>query len=94
VHPYFFGDPFQKRTLLWLRNLPLLRHYKEATLFEPKTWADSKGEMEIGADGKKRAVWLNQAYALSEAERVKLRGRTFGSIARAMAAQWSPILKL
>ena len=24
IQPYFFGDPFQKRTLLWLKNLPLL----------------------------------------------------------------------
>lgn len=24
VHPYFFGDPWTKRTCLWLRNLPLL----------------------------------------------------------------------
>ena len=94
IHPYFFGDPFQKRTLLWLRNLPLLRHYKEATLFEPKTWADSKGEMQLGADGKIRAAWLNNAYAMAEEERVKVRSRTFAGIAQAMAAQWSPILKL
>ena len=24
VHPYYFGDPYQKRTCLWLKNLPLL----------------------------------------------------------------------
>lgn len=24
IHPYMFGDPYKKRTCLWLRNLPLL----------------------------------------------------------------------
>lgn len=24
VHPYYFGDPWKKRTCLWLKNLPLL----------------------------------------------------------------------
>jgi len=26
VQPYYFGDPFKKKTCLWLKNLPLLRH--------------------------------------------------------------------
>lgn len=25
VHPYYFGDPWTKRTCLWLKNLPLLK---------------------------------------------------------------------
>ncbi|MDR1203601.1 MAG: hypothetical protein LBL58_18490 [Tannerellaceae bacterium] len=25
VYPYYFGDPWKKRTCLWLKNLPLLR---------------------------------------------------------------------
>lgn len=24
IHPFYFGDPWQKRTCLWLKNLPLL----------------------------------------------------------------------
>src|SRR5215472_1570242 len=24
VHPFYFGDPYKKRTCLWLKNLPLL----------------------------------------------------------------------
>lgn len=25
IHPYYFGEPFSKRTCLWLENLPFLR---------------------------------------------------------------------
>jgi len=28
IQPYYFGDPFQKTTCLWLKNLPLLVHSK------------------------------------------------------------------
>jgi site-specific DNA-cytosine methylase len=31
VHPYFFGDPWTKRTCLWLRNLPLLQKVNVVT---------------------------------------------------------------
>lgn len=24
IHPYFFGEPYSKKTMLWLKNLPLL----------------------------------------------------------------------
>ncbi|HMG16752.1 MAG TPA: hypothetical protein VK590_14950, partial [Saprospiraceae bacterium] len=32
VHPYYFGDEFQKTTCLWLHNLKPLVHVKESNL--------------------------------------------------------------
>jgi hypothetical protein len=87
IHPYYFGDEYQKRTCLWLRGLPCLQHYQSDTLFNKKTWA-GKGELERGKDGKVRAAWLNQAYALPKEQRQTVRSRTFQGIADAMAAQW------
>lgn len=31
VHPYYFGDPWTKRTCLWLKNLPLLQKVNVVT---------------------------------------------------------------
>ena len=39
IEPYFFGDPFKKRTCLWLKNLPQLVHHKYDDLFSQKTHA-------------------------------------------------------
>jgi hypothetical protein len=87
IHPYYFGDEYQKRTCLWLRGLPCLEHYKVDTLFNKKTWV-GKGELEQGKDGKVRAAWSNQAYALPKEQRQTVRSMTFQGIADAMAAQW------
>jgi site-specific DNA-cytosine methylase len=37
IHPYYFGEPYSKRTCLWLKNLPLLKYNLNDTLFEQKT---------------------------------------------------------
>ncbi|MBE6838180.1 MAG: hypothetical protein E7507_01370 [Ruminococcus sp.] len=76
IHPYMFGDPFQKRTCLWLKNLPLL----EPTYFLPKPdaiYVDSKG---------KRRNWVETR---SSSDRQKIRSKTFPGIAEAMAFQFT-----
>lgn len=89
IHPYFFGDEFSKPTWLWLKNLPLLIHAKETTLFEQKTHV-GKGDFTYHVDknGKLRgdATWY---YMQTPGpDRWKNRAKTFPGIANAMADQW------
>jgi hypothetical protein len=73
IHPYFFGDNVQKRTCLWLKNLPKLM---------PTNVVD-KGKKYINKRGKSNGtVWYqcNPDW--------KHRSRTFQGIADAMAEQW------
>lgn len=50
IHPYYMGDPHQKRTCLWLKNLPLLQH-SEGDLFSEKTHVKPK-PIYISKNGK------------------------------------------
>lgn len=96
VEPYYFGDPFEKRTCLWLKNLPLLYHNSEPNLFDQTVthvkpedryeWIDKK-------TGKKKSQprW----YALAskkDNQRGRIRSKTFDGIADAMANQWGDYL--
>jgi len=42
VQPYYWGDAESKRTCLWLKNLPLLKHIDKDSLFDKKTSVDPK----------------------------------------------------
>lgn len=76
VHPYYFGEEAQKRTRLWLKNLPPL----------VATNMVGKGEQYIGKNGKPNG---SKWYQLPPSgERWKHRSTTFQSIANAMAEQW------
>jgi hypothetical protein len=99
IHPYFFGDGFQKTTCLWLKNLPKLQHFKEVDLFnniithvipeERYYWTDKKtGKI------KSQPMWYYQALinAKTKEERSTIRSKTFPGIAKAMAQQWAGIL--
>lgn len=76
IHPYMFGDPYMKRTCLWLKNLPLL----EPTYYLPKP-----DPVYIQSNGKKR-YWVE---TVSSSDRQKIRSKTFPGIAAAMAFQWT-----
>jgi hypothetical protein len=95
IHPYYFGDGFQKTTCLWLKNLPLLYHNDRINLFDdiithvkPEErfyWTDKKtGKI------KSQPMWYYQALlnAKTKEERSTLRSKTFPGIAKAMAEQW------
>lgn len=43
VHPYYFGDATQKRTCLWLKNLPLLYYNLTPNLFDENQTAVKPG---------------------------------------------------
>ena len=98
IQPYFFGDPFQKSTCLWLKNLPHLYHNAQPNLFDNNiTHSNSKGEMYEWIDKKtgktkRQPLWYAEAFRKNSTDgamRSKLRSKTFPGIAKAMATQWT-----
>lgn len=78
IEPYQFGDPWKKRTCLWLKGLPPL---KPTNIVMPKgLW--------VGATCKRRDPNIRDRYELSSNRDPKRRAKTFQGIARAMAEQW------
>ena len=75
IEPYAFGHKFSKRTLLWLKNLPLLT----ATKFE----SDYVPYLPSNTGGAKRGQKATPKN-ISQKESSK----TFEGIANAMASQW------
>lgn len=75
VQPYYFGDPYEKKTCLWLKGLPLL---KKDNLVEPEARTKFKS-------GKSMPAWYAAASNLPAAERSRIRSQTFPGFARAMA---------
>ena len=78
IQPYQFGDPFEKRTCLWLKGLPKLIPQNE--IVPP--------EKVFFKSGRSLPKWYADSWKLSKEERAKLRSKTFPGIARAMADQW------
>jgi len=78
IHPHQFGDPFEKKTCLWLKGVKKLEH-TDTVSPPPRTKYKS---------GKTMATWYADALKLPKAERAKLRSKTFPGIAKAMADQW------
>lgn len=79
INPYEFGDPFEKKTCLWLKGLPKLTSTK---IVEPPKRKEF-------ASGKTMPSWYADAWKLPKEERAKLRSKTFPGIADAMVSQWS-----
>lgn len=79
IQPYMFGDPFEKKTCLWLKGLPKL---KPTNVVEPPARKEF-------ASGKTMPAWYADAWHLSKEERSKIRSKTFPGFAKAMAEQWS-----
>ena len=78
IEPYMFGDPWRKRTCLWLKGLPKL---EPANVVEPKgLW--------VGSTSANRDPAVYTKYQLHSDRSSKRRARTFPGIARAMAVQW------
>jgi site-specific DNA-cytosine methylase len=78
VQPWQFGDPYSKRTCLWLKGLPNLVHTE---IVQP-------GEMVTFESGRTMPKWYADAWRLTPLERSKARSKTFPGIAAAMATQW------
>jgi hypothetical protein len=83
ISPHQFGHDASKKTCLWLKNLPLLKHTQ---MVEPR--------VVITPSGKPANRWGNQCDNYGQdklppsADRWKLRSATYQGIADAMATQW------
>ena len=83
IQPWMFGDPFQKSTCLWLKNLPPLIATDIVSKGEFKEWIDKKTGKK-----KRQPIWFFEALSQGDL-RWKIRSQTFPGIAQAMAHQWS-----
>lgn len=79
IQPYQFGDPYEKKTCLWLKGLPLL---EPTNIVEPET------RVVFSGSGKTMSKWCSDSFSLPPAERSRVRSKTFPGIAKAMASQW------
>lgn len=78
IEPYFFGDPWKKKTCLWLKGLsPLV----PTNIVKPEgLW--------VGATSSRRDSSVYSRYSLNSNRDPKIRSKTFTGVALAMAAQW------
>lgn len=74
INPWQFGDPYEKRTCLWLKGLPPL---VPTDIVAPPA-------RQVVRSGKTIPEW----YSKGGKNRQKNRSKTFPGIARAMADQW------
>jgi hypothetical protein len=79
INPYEFGDPYEKKTCLWLKGLPTL---KATNVVKPEPRKEFKS-------GKTMPGWYADAWKLPKDERAKLRSKTFPGIAQAITTQWT-----
>lgn len=79
VEPYMFGDPWKKRTCLWLKGLKELH---------PTEIVEPTGCWTIEHGGKTCRVKLRSGKCARSA---KERARTFSGIGKAMAEQWGGV---
>lgn len=92
VQPWWFGDPWTKRTGLWLKGLPPL--WPDRPVRTQGHWVDGgtySNDLSLkynpsGATNNEGA-YVYRGYK-SKLERAKERARTFRGLARAMAQQW------
>jgi len=79
IQPYQFGDPYEKRTCLWLKGVPLL---KPTNVVKPE-------DRTVYASGKTMPTWYAEAWGKPKDVRSRIRSTTFTGIAKTMAQQWS-----
>jgi hypothetical protein len=80
IQPWQFGHPYSKRTLLWLKNLPML--VPTNVIKEHKPYLPSN------TGGKKRG----HSYSIGVSKNAKQSSKTFEGVAEAMADQWGAVL--
>lgn len=78
IQPYEYGEPYSKKTCLWVKNLPLLKPTKILDNYVPYV---TSGQYTKTHDEKYKGVSRKGGSA-------KIRSKTFPGIAKAMADQW------
>lgn len=82
IQPYQFGEPFSKKTCLWLKGLPEIKPTNILTEFKPWVSCGTSANK-----GNKDKAGVSRAGGAA-----KIRSKTFPGIARAMAQQWGKYL--
>lgn len=83
IQPYYFGEPYEKKTCLWLKNLPLLK---------PTNIVDVP-RRKVFDSGRSMATWYADSFGMKPEERAKFRSKTFHGVAVAMSIQWGLYVK-
>ena len=78
IQPYMFGDPYEKKTCLWLKGLCALTPTDIVTP-PPRRQFES---------GKSMPEWYAKLWHLPAEERAKARSKTPPGLAKAMSEQW------
>ena len=82
IHPYYFGDNYQKRTCLWLKNLPTLIYQLYDDMFGKRTATDKPEPIYYLKTSGKAIHWTEAVKG------AKRRSKSWSGIANAMAEQW------
>lgn len=78
IQPYEYGEPYSKKTCLWLKGLPLL---KPTQVVKPIcSWVSGGSKKSDGSQRENRGTTFRDS---------KRKSKTFEGIARAMAEQWT-----
>ena len=83
IQPWMFGDPYEKKTCLWLKGLPPL---------EPTDIVEPNPRIYY-ASGKSDPDWHSETRKLKGHARSVARSKTFPGIAKAMADQWGKVVE-
>lgn len=88
IQPWYFGDPVQKTTCLWLRGLTRLNG--NPTHIKPDPIRVREGKR------NRNVTWAEELLSsvACHKERAKIRSKTFPGIAACMARTWSPDLTI
>lgn len=77
IQPYEHGEPWSKKTCLWLKNVPKL---KPTNVVQPQcSWVSGGSKKADGSPRENKGTTFRSA---------KIRSKTFPGIARAFAEQW------
>ena len=80
IQPYEYGHPYSKRTLFWIKGLPLLEPTDIKTEYGPY--------LPSNTGGKKRG----QSFSRGVSKNAKESSKTFSGVAKAMATQWGEFI--
>lgn len=91
VEPFWFGDPLEKKTCLWLKNLPALT---ASNLVEP-TGRVATGGGSHRTDTRNGRTAMNRVHEDRRGREFRKieRSRTMPGFARAMAVQWTGYIR-
>lgn len=89
IDPWWFRDPYAKRTCLWLRGLPGLVPDVPERPNNVISWVDTQRGRKDPVTGRRVVVRNGTPRGRGDADRSRIRARTFTGVAWAMASQWA-----